>query len=236
MRTPFLKIFSTRQMLVGLLVCVALLSNCGSDDDDGTGLNLEHLTDVEGNVYVAVPIGSQVWMAENLNVTKYNDGTDIPYVTDEHNVGSLTTGAYSYYAKDPGNADLYGALYNWHAIGSGKLCPKGWHVPSDAEWSILINFLGGEDVAGGPLKEITTAHWSSPNAGATNDSGFSAVPAGYLYDNSTYHSVGNVTHWWTSTQKDANSAWDRYVTYKDAKALKGEYSKQVFYSCRCVKN
>src|SRR5687768_15684334 len=117
MRNPILKIFWTKRMLVALLVLAALLSSCGGDDD-GSNLNLEHLVDVEGTVYVAVPIGSQVWMAENLNVKKYNDGTDIPYVTDDDNVGSLTTGAYSYYGKDPANSDLYGALYNWHAIGS----------------------------------------------------------------------------------------------------------------------
>lgn len=235
MKNVIVKNFSTRRILAGLLFIAACLSSCGGDDDNGD-INLQHLQDVDGNVYTAVTIGSQVWMADNLKTTKYNDGTDIPYLTDVDNVGAVTTGAFSYYAKNVANADVYGALYNWHAVGSGKLCPTGWHVPSDAEWSTLINFLGGEDVAGGPLKAITTAQWSAPNAGATNDSGFSAVPAGYLYDNSTYHSLGNVTHWWSSTESNAGSAWDRYVTYKDGKALKGEYSKQVFYSCRCVKN
>lgn len=176
MKNLFFKIFSTRVIPVSGLVVVAVLSGCGSDDDDSLSLNLEHLTDVEGNVYVAVFIDSQVWMAENL---------------------------------------------------------KRWHMPSDAEGSTSIDLLGGEDVVGGPLKEITTAHWSAP--GATNEAGFSAVPAGYLCDNSTYYSLGNVTHL-EFHRTDADSAWDRYVTYKDRKALKGEYSKQVFYSCRCIKN
>ncbi|HEX6223333.1 MAG TPA: fibrobacter succinogenes major paralogous domain-containing protein [Chryseolinea sp.] len=236
MKNSLEKTLLTRRILTGLILIVSLLSACGDDDDGNGGPDFQHVQDIEDNVYPAVAIGSQVWMADNLKVTKYNDGTDIPYKTDNDNVGSLTTGAFSYYNKDVANSSLYGALYNWHSIATGKLCPSGWHVPSDAEWSTLINFLGGEDIAGGPLKVITTAFWNAPNEGATNDSGFSAMPAGYLYDNSTYYSLGNVTHWWTSTESDDDSAWDRYVTYKDAKALKGEYSKKVFYSCRCVKD
>jgi uncharacterized protein (TIGR02145 family) len=235
MRNLFLKYdCSTAKTLAALMVLAALLG-CGGDDDDD--VTLEHLQDIEGNVYSAVSIGNQVWMAENLKVTKYNDGTAIPYVNDTDDLVSLTTGAFTWFNDDEGAfKETYGALYNWHVVSSGKLCPAGWHVPSDAEWTTLINFLGGEGVAGGELKAIGTSHWNAPNTGATNNSGFTALPAGYLFDNGNYNSLGNVTHWWTATASDADAAWDRYVHFQNPTATKGNYSKQVFYSCRCVKN
>lgn len=235
MRKLLLKsVFITTKTLTALIALAMLLFNCGSDDDND--VTLEHLTDIDGNVYVAVSIGTQVWMAENLKVTKYNDGTSIPYVTGLDDVSTLTTGAFTYFEDNPANGVTYGALYNWHAVSSGNLCPIGWHVPSDAEWTTLINFLGGESAAGGKLKELGTTHWNAPNTDATNDSGFTALPAGYLFDNGNYNSLGNVTHWWSSTQSDADSAWDRYVYFQNGSVTKGNYSKQVFYSCRCLKN
>jgi len=194
MRNLFLKsVLSIRKTLAALIAFVVLLPGCGSDVD---GPNLQHLTDIEGNVYVAVPIGSQVWMVDNLKVTKYKDGTPIPYVTNTDDLASLTTGAYTWFNNDEATVkDTYGALYNWYSVSSGNLCPTGWHAPSDAEWATLINFLGGESVAGGKLKAIGTSHWNAPNTDASNDSGFTALPAGYLFDNGNYNSLGNITHW-----------------------------------------
>ena len=215
-----------------LFLLVICILGCSDDDEPQT----HAVQDIDGNVYAAKAIGSQVWMIDNLRVTKLNDGTAIPYVTDDDDASILTTGAFTYYGDNPANQNVYGALYNWHAVNSGKLCPTGWHIPSDSEWTTLINSLGGEGVAGGDMKAIGTSHWSAPNTGATNNSGFTALPAGYLYDDSEYHSLGNVAHWWTSTQSDADAAFDRYVTFQSASATKGTYNKEVFYSCRCLKD
>ena len=232
MRTLFSKpVLSTKKALAALTVLATIISGCGDDEPKPPSL-----TDIDGNVYETVAIGNQVWMAENLQVAKYNDGSPIPYVTNDDDVSILTTGAYTWYDKNPANRFTYGALYNWHSVSSGNLCPIGWHVPSDAEWTTLINFLGGEDIAGGKLKDIGTSHWSAPNQDATNDSGFTALPAGYLFDNGNYNSLGNITHWWSSTESGGDSAWDRYVYFQNGNAIKGDYSKQVFFSCRCLKD
>ena len=114
----------------------------------------------------------------NLKTTKYNDGTSIPNVTNDTSWSNLTTGAYCWYNNDVSYKNPYGALYNWYAVNTGKLAPKGWHVPSDAEWTTLITYLGGESIAGGKLKEAGTTHWLSPNTEATNSTGFSALPGG----------------------------------------------------------
>lgn len=150
---------------------------------------------------LAVPIGNQVGMSENLKVTKYNDGIDIPSVTDNNS-----------------NRFTYGALYNWFAVNSGKLRPSGWHVPGAAEWTSLINFLGGEGIAGGKLKEIGTRHWSVPNTGAANESCDTAVHGGYLYNNRAYHSLGNAGHWWTATESKTDSALDAYFYSQNGSA------------------
>jgi uncharacterized protein (TIGR02145 family) len=139
------------------------------------------LTDADGNVYQTVTIGAQVWMAENLRTTKYNDGTPIPNVTLAADWNALTTGAYSDYNNDPANATDYGRIYNWYAINTGKLAPAGWHVPTTAEWATLVTTLGGEGTAGGPAKETGNAHWNAPNTGATNTSGFTGRGSGYRH-------------------------------------------------------
>ncbi len=137
------------------------------------------VTDIDNNHYEAVRIGSQLWMAENLKTTRYNDGTPIPLVTDSLEWDNLVTPAYCWYRNDPVTyGETYGALYNLHVVSTGILCPSGWHVPSDAEWTVLSDYLGGESVAGGKLKEAGTTHWYTPNAGATNETGFTALPGG----------------------------------------------------------
>jgi uncharacterized protein (TIGR02145 family) len=221
--------------LIGvLMIFAAMVSAC---DDDNAQKVSPPVTDIDGNEYKTVAIGSQVWMAENLKVISYNDGTGtVMYANSEDDLTSIATPAGTFYENNGANGQTYGILYNWHAVASGKLCPTGWHVPTDSEWNTLIDFLGGEDVAGGKMKEAGTAHWNSPNLDATNSSGFTALPAGYLFDNGNYNSLGNVTHWWTSTQSDTDEAFDRYVYFQNGKAVKGTYSKQVFYSCRCIKD
>jgi uncharacterized protein (TIGR02145 family) len=154
-----------------------------------------------GYSYKTVKIGTQWWMAENLQTIKYNDGTAIPNVKNNLIWAGFTTGAYCWYENDTTAYKNYGAIYNWFAINIGKLCPLGWQVPGDAEWAILIDFLGGESVAGGKMKEAGTILWESPNYGATNESGFSGLPGGCRFGNGGF--FGNPIsygYWWSSTK------------------------------------
>jgi uncharacterized protein (TIGR02145 family) len=134
--------------------------------------------DVDGNIYHTVTIGTQVWMAEDLKTTRYNDGTAIPYVAGDLEWKNLRSAAYCWYNNDVSNKTVYGALYNWYTTNTGKLCPLGWHVASNSDWETLINYCGGWEVAGGKLKESGTVHWEAPNIGATNEFGFIALPGG----------------------------------------------------------
>jgi len=184
-----------------MIVLFVIFASCGDQlktDNPPSGA----ITDIDGNVYHAVTIGTQTWMVENLKVTKLNDGTSIPNVTALTAWNNLTTPGYCWYNNDIANKKLYGALYNWYNVSTGKLCPTGWHVPSVTEWTTLINYLGGESVAGGKLKETGTTHWVTPNTGATNTSGFTALPAGIRYSNTDdfAESLGGETDFWTSTQ------------------------------------
>ena len=158
-----------------------LTSNKNSGKSSGSKIdNNKTVTDIDGNIYKTVTIGSQVWLAEDLKTTKYNDGTPIPYVTDKEEWINTKSGAYCWncwYCKDESNDSIYGALYNWYAI-TGKLCPVGWHVSTDQDWETLIDYCGGWEIAGGKLKEVGTIHWESPNLGATNEFGFTAIPFG----------------------------------------------------------
>ena len=193
--------------------------------------------DIDGNVYNTVTIGSQVWMAENLKTTKYNDGTAIPLVTDSTSWSNLTTPGYCWYNNDEaGYKNVYGALYNWFTVNTGKLCPIGWHVPTDAEWTTLTDYLGGESVAGGKLKETGTTHWLSPNTGATNETGFTALPGGYRAGSGYFNHVGSYGHWWSATEGSAGNAWGRYVGYDNSNVYGLSDSKQAGFSVRCVKD
>ena len=160
------------------------------------------VTDVEG-IYPTIVIGKQEWMVENLKTATYNDGTPIPNVTDADTWANLSlSGAYAWYDNDDvANKDLYGALYNFFAVSTGKLCPTGWAMPSRDNWGALTDSLGGGGVAGGPMKEPGTAHWQAPNAGATNLSGFSALPGGRRYIDGSFDSLGLYALWWTSEDK-----------------------------------
>jgi uncharacterized protein (TIGR02145 family) len=201
--------------------------------------------DVEGNVYNTIYIGTQLWMAENLKTTKYNDGTAIPNITDDATWATATTGAYSDYSNTPANSTTYGRLYNWYAVdnntatmvasnGGKNVCPTSWHVPSDDEWTTLTTYLGGETIAGGKLKETGTMHWSSPNTGATNETGFTALPSGLHYYNGIYVLIGYDGYWWSSTESTTSGAWFRR-TYSNA-AIVGRYDdyKRDGISVRCV--
>ncbi len=189
------------------------------------------VTDVEGNVYPTVTIGTQTWMAENLKTTKYRDSTLIPDITNNSEWYTLVTGAYC----NGDNPRTYGKLYNWYAVSTGKLAPAGWHVATDADWTTLSTYLGGEGVAAGKLKESGTVHWLTPNIGSTNDSLFSALPGGNR--DSTYHSVNTSGYWWSATEYNSAQAWFRIMNHESTGL--GRFptgNKEFGFSVRCVKN
>lgn len=225
---------------VGLFVAVVLvafvLSNC-SKTEVIPGVQGETVTDFEGNIYHTVLIGSQTWMAENLRSIKLSDGTQIPYVTNNNTWSNLVTPGYSYYSNDSVNFKYgYGALYNWYCVKSGKLCPTGWHVPTDADWTTLINGLGVDSMAGGKLKLANYSAWISPNLYATNSTGFNAVPSGYRFYNGSYNNTSYSGNFWSATENNTATAWYRYLTYDKGKMYRNSIDKQYGFSIRCLKN
>lgn len=200
-----------------------------------TTYKADAVTDIDGNYYNIVTIGSQIWMAENLKATRYNDGTPIPNVTDDAAWASLTSPAYCWHSDSIYFKEIYGGLYNWYTVNTGRLCPTSWHVPSDGEWTALVDLFGGEIIAGGALKSTGTEKWLSPNEGATNESGFTALPGGGRLFNGDFTSIGEAGYWWTSTIYSAR-AWLRYMSYNSARANKADDSYQYGYSVRCLKD
>ena len=200
-----------------------------------------NITDSEGNSYKTVTIGKQTWMAENLKVSKYSDGTTIPSVTDNIQWAQLSTAAWAYYNNDATNNAKYGKLYNWYAVskttnGNKNVCPSGWHVPTDTEWVVLTDYLGGENVAGGKMKEVDTINWVSPNTDATNTSLFTALPGGVRFFNGGYGNIGSLGFWWSSTDYNSNT-WSRRLKNSDGVFDSSNVSKKTDgLSVRCLKD
>ena len=192
-----------------------------------------NVTDIQGNSYKTIQIGTQTWMAENLATKSYNDGTLIPQVSNYSKWSALTTGGLSWYENV---STLFGALYNWHAVSSGKLCPAGWHVPSDDEWNTLISNTGGNNLAGSNLKESGTTHWLLPNSGANNSSGFTGVPGGYRFFSGSFSNAKRYGYWWTSTESSASNAYIRGLNYSYSYTDKLSFDKRSGASIRCVKD
>ena len=204
-------------------------------------ISLKGVMDGDGNVYKTVVIGKQEWFAENLRTSKYNDGTPIPNVTDNIQWSNLNTGAWAYYNNDAAYNAKYGKLYNWYAIspttnGTKNICPLGWHVPTDAEWTVLTDYLGGTIVAGGKMKEVGTTNWNSPNTDATNKSGFTGLPGGYRLYDGYYSGVGSNGTWWSSTENLTNNAWYRLLTNDDGNADRSNGNKEDGLSVRCLRD
>lgn len=194
-------------------------------------------TDADSNNYSTVQIGTQVWMAENLNTTKYRDGSSIPDVTDNFTWLNLVTGACCDYGNDPSNAVIYGKLYNYYVVEDPRnICPAGWHVPTMDEWTTLIDYLGGVNVASGKLRESGTVHWESPNQGATNESGFTALPggfrAGYGTDGNFYY-LNKRGYWFSSTYLTATGV-SMYYNYTYV-ATNWDFMSWG-YAVRCIKD
>jgi uncharacterized protein (TIGR02145 family) len=200
-----------------------------------TSCHPNSVKDIEGNQYKTVTIGTQVWMAENLKTTRYNDGTLIPEITDNDTWAKLTSPAYSWYNNDSiENKKMYGAIYNWYAINTNRLCPTGWHVPADSEWYTTLASMEDSNLAGGKLKEAGTSHWKIPNSGATNKSGFTALPGGYRSIEGIFNFIGISGYWWSSTEYDNSIAFFYNLRYKYSLAYKYRSEKFCGFSVRCI--
>jgi uncharacterized protein (TIGR02145 family) len=208
------------------------------------------VTDASGNTYPAVTIGTQVWMAENLRTTKYRDGSNIPVVTSNttwannwNNGNPLSQPMMCWYNNDQATytANKFGALYNWYAInpatnGNKNVCPSGWHVPTDAEWTTLTNSLGGESVAGGKMKSTGTQYWLL-NEGATNESGFSGLPGGSrASDSGAFGNLGFLGWWWSASESGAETAWTRDLGLNSAGLVRFNNPKRDGFSVRCLRD
>ncbi|MFZ4726743.1 MAG: fibrobacter succinogenes major paralogous domain-containing protein, partial [Paludibacter sp.] len=205
------------------------------------------ITDIDGNVYTSVTIGTQTWMVENLKTTKYNDGTAIPLVTDGTAWVALATPGYCWYNNDAAsNKTTYGAMYNWYAVNNAKLAPAGWHVATDAEWTTLESYVSNHLVTSSSIAKALAAktNWASYTSTGTigdnitlnNSSGFSALPGGYRYYDGTYDNIGYYGYWWSSTEGDTTSAWLRYLTYHNSYLYRNNITKSYGFSVRCVRD
>jgi uncharacterized protein (TIGR02145 family) len=217
-------------LLLGALILVA------SSFKNGEGKPTKPVTDIDSNVYQTDSIGTQEWMTENLKTTHYNDGTPIPLVTTIENWIYLSSPGYCWYRSDISKKADYGALYNWAVVSTRKLCPLGWHVPSDDEWTTLVNYLGGEVKSGSKLKEAGTDHWAEPNEGANNESGFTARPNGDRSANGSYSGMGYYGTWWTSTENGSYNAWYRLMYSSSNTIYRNDEIKRSGFAVRCLRD
>jgi uncharacterized protein (TIGR02145 family) len=245
-----LKAFTSQPWAAGISKDVSVT---GSKVDAGEFLVCSQqggtVSDIDGNQYATVIIGTQEWMAENLKTAKFADGSVIPNITDYSAWAQLSTPAWCNYENNAGNDAIYGRLYNWYTVADPRnVCPAGWHVPSDEEWKTLemqlgmssaeanqTGWRGGSANVGGKLKR--TSGWSTPNTGATNESGFTGLPGGYRDNsNGAFSTVGNYGNWWSSSERDTSNAWNRHLYYYVSKANRNSYNKQSGFSVRCLRD
>ena len=195
------------------------------------------VTDIDGNVYNTVIIGTQVWMVENLKTSHYRNGDAIPTGLSDADWQNITSGAYAIYNNKASNDTKYGKLYNWYAVSDTRnICPVGWHIPTKEEWGTLVTFLGGGDasVAGGKMKSLNL--WKSPNTGATNSSGFTGLPGGLRFEDASFEYIGTFGVWWTFTENFTNTAFYEYLYYDNSGISWATDSKSLGCSIRCVKD
>jgi uncharacterized protein (TIGR02145 family) len=213
-------------------------ATCGAPDIHNPNLSYGTVVDQDGNSYKTIVIGNQTWMAENLKSSTYVNGDVINNVTDHTQWANLTTGACSYYNNNYQNECPYGKLYNWYAVSdTRKICPAGWHVPSDVEWTVLTDYLGGTSVAGEKMKSSGAQYWQSPNTFANNLSGFSGLPGGYRGGNGTYSNFVVNGFWWSSTDQLTIAAWIRQLGYDNSNVTRNlNGPKGLGYSVRCIKD
>lgn len=222
--------------MAALFFLMILTAACKKEDDTELPPNPVPtnvtVTDIDGNIYHTITIGTQTWMVENLKVTHYRNGDPIQHVSDMD--VNLTSGAYTNYDNSGQNGDEYGRLYNWYAVFDGPLlAPEGWHIADKAEWETLMNYLGGTDFAGVKLKETGTEHWQAPNANATNSSGFTALPGGDCFNG--FQDINVTAAFWSATEASSNWAYYFLIRNNDQVAV-SLVDKTFGLSARCVKD
>jgi len=206
------------------------------------------LSDIDGNIYNTVAIGSQCWMKENLKTMHYKNGVVLPSSLSDSQWQFTSNGACADYNNDSANSSIYGKLYNWYAVADPSgLCPVGWHVPENWELNVLVKYIDPNSdttcigctqsiIAGGLMKEAGTAHWTSPNTGVTNSSGFTALPGGYRGIYGTYSSFGTRGYWWSKTQSSTSAAYYCFLNYANNDLGSYYFNKPNGFSVRCVKD
>jgi uncharacterized protein (TIGR02145 family) len=200
------------------------------------------ISDIDGNTYPTVSIGNQCWMSENLKTSRYRNGVSIPIVTDATAWGSLTTGGRSWYNNDSTTYENpYGNLYNWYAGADSRgLCPTGWHVPTDAEWTTLTDNLGGLSVAGDKMRSTGITYWSSQSTGTDNSSGFSGLPGGRRIFDGSFDSIRSYAFFWSATENDNSLAWLRFLDIISSSLYRYNniygFNKSFGASARCLRD
>jgi len=218
-----------------VLIVLILIFSCKKDTTTTSPTAGQTVKDIDGNVYHTVTIGTQTWMVENLKTTHYRNGNPILNVEGDTAWTVASTPAFCWYNYDSAYGNVYGALYNWYAVNTGILCPTGWHVPSQAEWTTLITYLGGEDIACDKLKEAGQSHWYY-NTTATNESGFTALPGSCRTLFGGFNGVGNNAYWWSSTEFVTSNAWYVYLTNKINLFCSFDDNMRMCNSVRCIKD
>lgn len=209
--------------------------SCKKDSTDNTTVTGATVTDIDGNVYPVVTIGTQTWMAANLKTTRYRNGDTIPMVSDSLQWAALSTPGYCNYNNNAANAAIYGFYYNFYAVtASNNIAPVGWHVPTDAEWDTLTTYLGTG--GGGKLKETGLTYWGSPNSGATNVTGFDGRGGGDRSYTGTFHYLGTYGCFWCTTESSATDAVEHVLSTNSANILRETYPKGLGLNLRCVKD
>lgn len=229
-----------------IVLLIVFLSSCKKDNDEEQVPDSGTLTDIDGNIYQTVVIGSREWMAENLKATRYNDGTPIASPgRDNKGWETINTGAYSWYKNDePTYRDKYGALYNWHAVNSGKLCPAGWRVPTDDEWTHASKYL--IENSGQILKQSGNSAQENKDDEVPAIAGFNALAGGGRFSgvsvenrNSSdgyFYYEGKSGRWWSSTEHSSSNAWYRSIYPESGNVLRGYNYKETGFSVRCIRN
>lgn len=199
--------------------------------------NINSVTDIDGNIYPAVVIGNQTWMAENLRAIHYSNGDAVELVKDGVKWSGMTSGAYCNNDNKKKKAKIYGRLYNFYVVSDSRIiCPEGWHIPNAADWKRLETALGGTGAAGGKMKQPGTRYWAEPNSRADNSSGFNGLPGGARNTDGSFEAVGEKGHWWTATEFSVTSAWHRSL-YNNTAFIDNIYGyKTDGYSIRCIKD
>ena len=217
-----------------LLPGVVSVTGCNKDEDNTASA----VEDIDGNIYNTTIIGDQVWMTSNLKTTRYNDGSEIPLETSNEFWDIGNTPGYCWYKNDEDTYGAkYGALYNFYAVDSKKLCPVGWHVPTQADWVTLEDFLGGPEIAGGKLKEPGMENWKTANHVGLDNYGFTALPAGWREPmDGKFEFIGEGTIWWTSNPKDQQYAFSRFIAHDTIALFPGNIHFTTGSSVRCIQD